>query len=67
MSEWQPIETAPRDGTTVLVLFNGNVPTPLVARYIDDGPWPWATPRDRHGSLGKKWVTHWMPIPEPPK
>lgn len=64
MSEWQPIETAPKDvdllGITprgryrVGRAFAGGVP-----RVIDsliDGP------------TGRFWkCTHWMPLPEPPK
>lgn len=65
MSKWQPIETAPRDGTWILLQAKGSV-IPVIAR--------WGI-----GEIGKDcWVdgdfspcpyapkaTHWMPLPEP--
>lgn len=62
MSEWQPIETAPKDGTIVL-LYDGAYP---IAGFFDFGGW---IPADV--DLQDMWpqieVTHWMPLPEPPK
>ena len=55
MSEWQPIETALKDGTIVLLsYYDGQVET---------GYWNgilWAD------TLILLKPTHWMPIPEPP-
>lgn len=69
MSEWQPIETAPRDGTVVLVCGHGSA-----GYYVADAKWDtdeeaWCLfdqPSDDHvwPSHGH---THWMPLPEPPK
>lgn len=64
---WQPIETAPKDGTVVLLMKRGN----KVPNRIANGEW-------RETSSLKKpgfWVwaylffepTHWMPLPAPPK
>lgn len=60
--EWQPIETAPRDGSGFLayvketwvegMFWNGEEWS-----YLSDGD---TTPHGRHQP------THWMPLPTPP-
>lgn len=60
MSEWQPIETAPKD-------FNHEVLT-----YRKAGLQSVASYHQRMGwvctdGVGIVDVTHWMPLPEPPK
>lgn len=84
MSEWQPIETAPKDGTEVDIwvkaLWSGRcaghwrIPNAewneergqwisrfhqdrLPMEYTNEGP-------DRKSA---RVVTHWMPLPDPPK
>jgi hypothetical protein len=73
---WKPIDTAPKDGTEVL-LWNGNV----VIGYFENGKQfdssknhfcQWTTGREYAGSydLGYAIIatpTHWMPLPQPPK
>lgn len=69
---WQPIETAPRDGTAILAYttrdkFAGFGPLPNIAR--------WQITRFSQASSLPYWSkfpldfqpTHWMPLPEPPK
>ena len=64
MSDWQPISTAPKDGTTILVVFDGKL---VVAKYVEcSSPWKWAEWDEEKGSFNERWVTHWMPIPAPP-
>lgn len=71
---WQPIETAPKDGTYVLVYpATWNNLSCSMARYNDDAcakkPIPYW---DRVDSFGLVTVsrdnlpTHWMSLPEPP-
>ena len=61
---WQPIETAPKDGTWILVYtpeneeFKGghSVATWAMNTWIYDGMCP------------EEWPpTHWMPLPQPPQ
>jgi hypothetical protein len=78
VSEWQPIETAPRDGTPFLA-FN-----PLVGVYHTAYTTRWTGEPNEEGYEGfpcgfwhsggrcypfGKWdcvPSHWMPLPEPP-
>lgn len=71
---WQPIETAPKDGTYVLVYPGAYTKIPMsIARWDDDRyasrPRPYwrrleckdiTTSRINH-------PTHWAPMPEPPQ
>jgi hypothetical protein len=57
MMEWQPIETAPKDGTVIIVYAPDFFQT---AAWVGNG-WTNAA----NSWLGD--VTHWMPLPEPPK
>jgi hypothetical protein len=68
--QWQPIETAPKDGREV-----------LVGRFKRGCPWNgriavdwYRGPRDNAGFIGwcrfnpQHWpATHWMPLPKPPE
>lgn len=61
MSEWQPIETAPRDGTHMLlfrehVYFIGYWATKAQSWRVNADGLPMINPPP----------THWMPLPEPP-
>ena len=66
--EWQPIETAPKDGTDILVMTGE---TMHVVRWINiHGDFDhWAVDDNKHGpfTLRGKAPTHWMQLPEPPK
>ena len=55
---WQPIETAPKDDTDVLVLCGDDI---LVGSFCATMWWIEQT------SYEKRDPTHWMPLPEPPK
>lgn len=67
MSEWQPIETAPKDGSSIL-LFTG---TGMIEGNWSFGRWDqgviYATYDGCGGTAFESNPTHWMPLPEPPK
>lgn len=67
MTDWLPIETAPKDGTRVDGWMNG--------RRIPNAFWfepeeNWCVDSvygpDEPTALGLPSLTHWMPVPEPP-
>lgn len=66
MSEWQPIETAPRDGRDDIILFDTNSGTSIVASWDQDAldAWCWMTLDGPH--YHEDAFTHWMPLPPPP-
>lgn len=55
---WQPMETAPKDGTDVLVWCGGA----MFIACMDVGRWFF----DRTDHSVKPVPTHWMPMPEGP-
>lgn len=80
MSEWQPIETAPKDGTYILVARAGENIGVAPVEVVE-----WCSMVNSHwerveGDLYRRvpddpdefWngnghrATHWMPLPEPP-
>lgn len=61
---WQEIETAPKDGTDVLVAECGAV---MEAHYDAEVDQWWLANTDRHDYVGKPvYPTHWRPLPAPP-
>lgn len=60
---WQAIDTAPKDGTPILVCISGAQYWPDKAEYRTG--FGWVYPCQKHGpSLPP---THWQPLPTPPK
>ena len=66
MNEWQPIETAPKDGTPIL-MWDGDM-IYVISWYV---PQNTRYPAQWREADGKRYCdydpTHWMPLPEPPK
>ena len=67
ISSWQPIETAPKDGTHIILYWAGKV---FEGMYLDNSksmaPWQGFIPMPGQPfPLGKP--THWQPLPQPPK
>ncbi len=65
MSEWQPIETAPKDGKR-LIGFDPSLFGVCLAQWQFGG---WHVSEDSQDGNGfdDMPLTHWMPLPEPPK
>jgi hypothetical protein len=64
MTSWQPIETAPKDGTPVDLWYEGE--------RLTNYSWEQLSPDNgffspnRSGVCGVRNASHWMPIPEAP-
>ena len=73
MSKWQPIETAPKDGT-VIILADDTSGLVMAGYFFDSGDgFPWVTLDNECLPPLNGWTddgsgpTHWTPLPEPPK
>jgi hypothetical protein len=72
VSEWQPIETAPRDGTRVLgfdtTAFNKDQEVAVVNWWPngDGGYWSLSVPGAGYLDSDEFAPTYWMPLPAPP-
>jgi len=62
MSAWQPIETAPTDGTFVLITDGDSIE---IAHNLGNGWWTSAGLDFDYGKWDE-YLTHWMPLPEFP-
>ena len=60
---WQPIDTAPKDGARVLLLFYTDAVASCHFKNHSEGG-NWYT--DIGFSMLIERPTHWMPLPEPP-
>lgn len=67
--EWQPIETAPMDGTPILAYsLRNNAQAPIVVTWRTYHPNAAGDPTWRdHQRYKVCGLTHWMPIPKLPK
>lgn len=71
--DWRPIETAPKDGASLLLFREGEM---MVGRWYS-GYNEWGVSPPVHENQVRTWAsigpkefwpgpTHWMPLPEPP-
>lgn len=80
--DWQPIETAPKDGTVVLIYQGKEECCCATAKYVDTSHKELEVVGQKGKKVISEWVeytsgywdadgfydpTHWMPLPEPPK
>jgi hypothetical protein len=67
-TSWQPIETAPRDGSDILLICNtAYTPEASIGWWSADGWRHYSRPEEKwHGGVVKWFPTHWMPLPAPP-
>lgn len=64
---WQPIETAPRDGTEILVVTSYGLRATL--KWVgneSEGGWRRVLGCRRCDAMGLGSLTHWVPLPEGP-
>lgn len=69
MSEWQPIDTAPRDGRHVLLAVTDDPPGYVIEGYYEedgDRGWYCANTHWTDHYDGSLIPSHWMPLPAPP-
>jgi hypothetical protein len=74
MNKWQPIETAPKDGTLILIWVKHEVGPDMmmIAKFHTEYDEPADDPSERlrwkeEAGFYNVRATHWMPLPEPPK
>ena len=67
---WRPIETAPKDGESILVACGGKYPSVDQAEWStewdDDGMWHATGGKRKSGNSLGYVPTHWSPLPSPP-
>lgn len=76
MSDWLPIETAPKDGTQILVYskedgvmwVSWETEQVFLPGYKPEKKWcvPGSHQDEQGGAYTTSNPTHWMPVPEPP-
>lgn len=65
---WQPIETAPKDGVTAVLVFQPHqaAPDEMHVAVWDRGENSWLVVGDYFVEHDDEPVTHWMPLPPAP-
>ena len=66
MNEWQPIATAPKDGSGILIVAGGLVFEAFWDYMHDVNVWRYANMTDDQSLSEIIEPTHWMPLPTPP-
>ena len=72
MTEWQDIDTAPKDGTVILLYAKPDVYAAMWCERGDrGGKFPWVILELNQHMITNRLLphaaTHWMPLPDKPK
>jgi hypothetical protein len=72
MTEWQPIETAPKDGSAILIwpaqsALTGSTECMIISYVVRWHDWKEAWIEASGEEYDTFYPTHWMPLPPPPK
>jgi hypothetical protein len=65
--QWLPIGTAPKDGTKFLALMAGGNMAEVELVFYDEYSSEWKNYAYDPPNIEEDWMTHWMPLPEPPE
>lgn len=64
---WQPIETAPKDGESILAICATAYSPVAGGTWWNEGWTHYSRPDEKwHGGVGRWFPTHWMPLPQAP-
>lgn len=66
MSKWEPIETAPKDGTLILT-YSKDYRAEYAVSYWCEYDEEWLTDFRQKGAEQQVDAEYWMPLPKPPK
>lgn len=67
VSDWQPIDTAPKDGTRILCFWDGGCVITKWDERLRFAGWQMPPMMTVRAADRSAWFpTHWMPLPEPP-
>ncbi len=66
MNEWQPIETAPKDGKKILAYVDGENWTGCTILKYHIPSKEWSCSEDDERGFYESSILGWMPLPEPP-
>jgi hypothetical protein len=72
MTDWQPIETAPKDGTAILIwpaqsALTGSTECMIISYVVRWHDWKESWIEASGEEYDTFYPTHWMPLPPPPK
>lgn len=67
MSEWQPIETAPKDAELLLLYDEQEGVRAGFWDAVEISPAGWIATETQGLTCGRMEPTHWMPLPDPPR